>query len=141
MIESSAVAEILGGRAMSRRVKTMADLDRAVRSGLPKSALDHVLRAAAPPDERTRLRNCIVPRATYQRSRRLSPAHSATAERLARVTAMAQWVWEDEDKARQFLWRPHPELAGRRPVDVALTELGAREVEEVMERGIHGLPV
>jgi putative toxin-antitoxin system antitoxin component (TIGR02293 family) len=67
--------------------------------------------------------------------------HSAATERLARITALVQWVWADEKIAREFLWRPHSELNGRRPIEVALTELGAREVEEVIERGLHGLPV
>jgi putative toxin-antitoxin system antitoxin component (TIGR02293 family) len=52
-----------------------------------------------------------------------------------------QWVWEDDERAQRFLWTPHPELGGRRPIEVALTELGAREVEEVVQRGLHGLPV
>src|SRR5688572_6126339 len=142
MVGLREVAELLGGRGgLGRGVKTLADLDAAVHSGLPRSALDRVLAHAAPESERAKLRNRVIPRASYQRSRRLSPMHSATTERLARITALAQWVWEDEQKAQEFLWRPHPELSGRRPIEAALTELGAREVEEVIERGIHGLPV
>jgi putative toxin-antitoxin system antitoxin component (TIGR02293 family) len=142
MVEYQDVIELLGGRAaVGRGVKTLADLDAAVNAGLPRSALDHVLEMAAPLAERAKLRNRVIPRASYQRSRRLSAAYSATTERLARITAMARWVWEDDKKAREFLWRPHPELGGRRPIETALTELGAREVEEVLERGIHGLPV
>jgi putative toxin-antitoxin system antitoxin component (TIGR02293 family) len=142
MAEYREVVELLGGRsAVGRRVRTLADLDEAVSSGLPRTALDHVLEFAAPPAERARLRNRVVPRATYQRSRRLSAAHSAATERLARVASLARRVWEDDDKARDFLWRPHPELRGRLPIEAALTELGARQVEEVLQRGIHGLPV
>jgi putative toxin-antitoxin system antitoxin component (TIGR02293 family) len=142
MLEYQDVVELLGGRAaVGRGVKTVADLDAAISAGLPRSALDHLLEFAAPPAERAKLRNRVVPRASYQRSRRLSAAHSATTERLARVTAMARWVWEDDGKAREFLWRSHPELGGRRPIEAALTELGAREVEEILQRGIHGLPV
>lgn len=142
MVGPKEVVELLGGRTgLGRGVKTLADLDAVVHSGLPRSSLDRVLAHAAPESERAKLRNRVVPRASYQRSRRLSPVHSATTERLARITALAQWVWEDEQKAQEFLWRPHPELSGRRPIEAALTELGAREVEEVIERGIHGLPV
>jgi putative toxin-antitoxin system antitoxin component (TIGR02293 family) len=142
MVEYREVLELLGGRAaIGRSVKTLADLDAAINAGLPRSALDHVLEFAAPAAERTKLRNRVVPRASYQRSRRLSPMHSATTERLARIAAMARWIWEDDEKARAFLWRPHPELRGRRPIEAALTELGAREVEEVLQRGVHGLPV
>jgi len=142
MVGYQDVLALLGGRAaVGKGVKTVADLDAAVSAGLPRAALDHVVEYAAPPAERAKLRNRVVPRASYQRRRRLSAAHSAATERLARVAAMARWVWEDDQKARQFLWRTHPELRGRRPIDVALTELGAREVEEILARGIHGLPV
>lgn len=142
MIGHREVVELLGGqKSLGRRVQTLADLDAAVHAGLPRAALDHFLEFAAPPAERARLRNRIVPRASYQRLRRLNPTHSATTERLARIGAFVRWVWEDDEKAREFLWKPHPELGGRRPIEAALTELGAREVEEVIQRGLHGLPV
>jgi len=139
---TEAVVELLGGtRTVGPSVRTLADLDAAVRAGLPRTALDRVVEAAAPASERVWLRNRVVPRATYQRRRKLSPSHSATTERIARVTALANWVWEDEQKTQRFLWTPHAELAGRRPIEAALTEIGAREVEEVVQRGLHGLPV
>jgi putative toxin-antitoxin system antitoxin component (TIGR02293 family) len=139
---TDAVVELLGGaRTVGASVRTLADLDAVVRAGLPRTSLDRVVEAAAPPSERVWLRNRLVPRATYQRRRKLSPSHSATIERIARVTALVNWVWEDAVNARRFLWTPHPELGGRRPIEAALTELGAREVEEVLQRGLHGLPV
>ena len=142
MIGHREVVKLLGGpTAVGRAIRTLTDLDEAVHAGLPRTALDHVIEFAAPPAERAKLRNRVIPRASYQRSRRLSAAHSATTERLARIASLARRIWEDDDKAREFLWRPHPELKGRRPIEAALTELGAREVEEVLQRGIHGLPV
>jgi uncharacterized protein (DUF2384 family) len=50
-------------------------------------------------------------------------------------------VFGDDDDARAFLQRPHPELQGRRPVDAALTELGGRMVESVLDAMFFGLPV
>ena len=77
----------------------------------------------------------IVPEATYKRRReRLSPAESERTERLARVVAMAEDVWQDREQARRFLTTPHPEIGGKTPLDAALTELGARQAEEVMAR-------
>lgn len=84
----------------------------------------------------------IVPEATYKRRReRLSPSESVRTERMARVVAMAEYVWEDRDQARRFSTAPHAELGGRSPVDAAKTELGARQTEEVMARILYGLPV
>ena len=59
---------------------------------------------------------------------------------MARLYAMALSAFEDSDAAARFLTTPHDELEGRTPFDVALTEIGGREVEEVIERGLHGLP-
>ena len=88
----------------------------------------------------SRLRNKIVPRATYQRADRLSLQVSETTERLARLYALAMFAFQDADQAARFLANPHPELDDRLPCEVALTEVGGREVEEVIERGLHGLP-
>jgi putative toxin-antitoxin system antitoxin component (TIGR02293 family) len=86
------------------------------------------------------LRNKIVPRATYQRVDRFNLQVGETTERLARLYALALSVFENRAAAARFLMNPHPELDDRTPFDVALTEIGGREVEEVIERGLHGLP-
>jgi len=136
------IVHLLGGpKAVGRPVHTVADLDAAIQAGLPREALEHLMSTVAPEPERAKLRNRVVPRASYQRSKILSAAHSATTERLARITALVQSVWEDDVKAQRFLWTEHPELGNRKPIEVALTELGARQVEEVIQRGLHGLPV
>src|ERR1017187_4921836 len=71
---------------------------------------------------------------------RLSPAESERTERLARVVATAEDVWQDREQARRFLTTPHPEIGGKTPLDAAMTELGARQAEEVMARIVYGLP-
>ena len=53
---------------------------------------------------------------------------------------MAEDVWQDREQARRFLKTPHPEIRGKTPLDAALTELGARQAEEVMARIVYGLP-
>ena len=40
-----------------------------------------------------------------------------------------------------FMIRPHPELQNRTPGCTAVTESGAKAVEEIIQRGRHGLPV
>jgi uncharacterized protein (DUF2384 family) len=60
---------------------------------------------------------------------------------LARLYAMAHAIWQDAQATRRFLMTPHLELGGKTPLDAALTEVGGRRVEEVITRGLHGLPV
>jgi putative toxin-antitoxin system antitoxin component (TIGR02293 family) len=55
--------------------------------------------------------------------------------------AAAEYTWDDPDHARTWMNQPHSELAGRTPLSVATTELGARAVEEVLDKLFYGLPV
>jgi putative toxin-antitoxin system antitoxin component (TIGR02293 family) len=143
MLEPRSIGEVLGGhRALGKPAKSIMELSAAIERGLPKSTLrnvaQHVFSDAA---GQRALMYRIVPEATYKRRReRLSAAESARTERLARVVAMAEDVWQDREQARRFLTTPHAEIGGKTPLDAALTELGARQAEEVMARIVYGLP-
>lgn len=145
MIAAQQIVDVLGGAdALGNPVHNLTELDEVVAKGIPRTAFDALIdHLATGADEVTRvsLRYRIIPRATYQRSRRLNQQHSETAERLARIYAMARALWQDDRAAQRFLLLPHPELRGRSPLDAALTEIGGRQVEEIIERGMHGLPV
>jgi putative toxin-antitoxin system antitoxin component (TIGR02293 family) len=82
----------------------------------------------------------VVPAATYKRRHRLKLVESERTERLARVIALAEMLWDDEAEARRFLSTPHPELGRKKPIEAALTELGARQVEDIVNRALYGLP-
>lgn len=142
-IPAEQIADILGGRQVfGRRVRSMRELDDIVREGMPKPALDTfiALISATSHHVAIQLRNKIVPRATYQRVDRFNLQVSETTERMARLYALALSVFEDQAITTRFMMNAHPELDGKAPFDVALTEIGGREVEEIIERGLHGLP-
>ena len=46
----------------------------------------------------------------------------------------------DFDGAKVWLFGPLPGLAGHAPIDFAKTEVGAREVENLIGRLEHGIP-
>jgi putative toxin-antitoxin system antitoxin component (TIGR02293 family) len=51
-------------------------------------------------------------------------------------------IWKSEAAARGFLYRAHPLLAQRRPIDLVLeNEIGARLVEDVLGRLEYGSAV
>ena len=135
------VAEVLGGRAvLRRRVRTWPELERAVREGLPKKSLQLVAgRAVASGTPPSVLVYAVVPAATFKRRTRLSVEESERTERLARLVALADAVWDDPAEARAFLNRPHPLLDGDSPLTVAQSELGARRVERLLHDVEHGL--
>lgn len=117
-------------------------IKEAIVRGLPRDALQRVARAISPdPVAATKLVHAVVPKSSLSRRGTLTPAQGEQTERLARLFAYAQRVFGEADDARAFMHNPHPELQGRRPVDAALTELGGRAVERVLDALAYGLPV
>lgn len=141
MLQAHRIADVLGGKAvLGKDIRTLGELSHVVSAGLPKQALRRTAEHAAASGEAQRLVYSIVPEATYKRRKRLSSAESERTERLARVIAMAQSVWGEEAEARRWLHAIHPELDSRSPLEMALSELGARQVEELLARLEYGLP-
>lgn len=128
---------------LGRSVKDLNSLRRKVESGLPTKSIDHVLREIGNRSERAEIRNKIVPRSTLaRRGETLSPEESERLERVARVISLAEALWQsEEEQAWKFLNHRHPELGNEAPIDVALTEIGARQVEDLLARIEYGLPV
>ena len=83
----------------------------------------------------------IVSRATLQRRDRLEPAEGEQLVRVAAVLATAVDVWGHDEAASEFLTSPHPMLGGAVPVDLARSEIGARQVEHILLAMDLGLPV
>jgi putative toxin-antitoxin system antitoxin component (TIGR02293 family) len=142
MIRPGDIANVMGGKAiLGRTVRSIGELDRTVASGLPKRALRSTAeRIASQPAEARRVMYQVVPEATYKRRTRLSRLESERTERLARVIAAAEYVWDDREDAREWLLQAHPELGSRTPFESAFTELGARRVEELLDRLFYGIP-
>jgi putative toxin-antitoxin system antitoxin component (TIGR02293 family) len=141
MVEPNKVADVMGGTPiLGCEISSVEDLARAVLGGLPKLALRvTVKRASNGVKETSQLIYDIVPEATYKRRTRLTPAESERTERLARVIATAEFVWDDQDAAHRWLHAAHPELSGRTPLQCAMSELGARQVEELLDKIFYGL--
>lgn len=142
MIRPKNIADVMGGRAiLGRPVRSVHDLERTISRGLPKRALrltaERVYPAAG---DARRVMFRIVPEATFKRRTRLSPAEGERTERLARVIAAAEYTWNDQASAREWLTTPHPELSRRTPLESAMTELGARQVEDLLDRLFYGIP-
>ena len=131
---SKGIAKLLGIRAAPLTLPFLS----AVSAGLPVTALHRLARALAPRDRDFAFR--LVRRSTLARRRtRLTAKESVRLARLACAWDRALAVWRREDLARMFLFRAHPSLEGKRPVDVILSsEFGRPLVEDILGRLSHG---
>ena len=142
MLFPEKIAELMGGPAiLGKKIRSLSDLERSVSGGLPKSSLRHVVdRIYSEKGEARRALYLVVPEATFKRRTKLSAEESGKTERLARVIALAEHVWDDREEAREWLTKPHMELDGKTPMAAAMTELGARQGEELLNKLFFGLP-
>jgi putative toxin-antitoxin system antitoxin component (TIGR02293 family) len=112
-----------------------------LRAGLPVRELNDLQAALDVPLER------LVPllgisKATFHRRQaagRLDPAESDRVIRFARLMGRAVVVLESEANARRWLTSPQFGLGGAVPLDYAETEVGAREVEDLLGRIEYGV--
>jgi putative toxin-antitoxin system antitoxin component (TIGR02293 family) len=144
-MEPRAVLEVMGGpAAVHASVRGLADLRAEIARGLRLSALQKTAEHVFPdPAARKRFLHRVVPEGSYKRRARsgqLTPAESERTARIAHVVALAEYVWDDAEAAREFLTTPHPELGDRPPIEVAVDDFGARHVEEILHGILHGLP-
>jgi putative toxin-antitoxin system antitoxin component (TIGR02293 family) len=140
MIAPESIADILG---LEASIRSVSELEAAVSAGLPKHSLEN-LSSRLYLDRRiaSAYKFKIVPQATWKRrGKRLSVEESERTERLARVLAHAEYVWDDREQAREWMSKPHRELQESTPLDAARTELGARRVENLLDKLFYGLPV
>src|SRR5207244_10360328 len=70
---------------------------------------------------------------------KLGPVESDRVVRFARLMGRAIEVLESEENARQWLTSPQFGLGGAVPLDYAETEVGAREVEDLLGRIEYGV--
>lgn len=71
---------------------------------------------------------------------RLQPAESDRVLRASRLFARAQDLFDgDQEAARGWLKKPQRALGGAIPLEIAKTEVGAREVEQIIGRLEHGV--
>jgi putative toxin-antitoxin system antitoxin component (TIGR02293 family) len=82
----------------------------------------------------------LSPRSLQRRRRtgRLARYESDRLYRLARIVALANEFLGDHERAVHWLKRPNRALGGISPVAALDTELGARQVENILGRLAYG---
>lgn len=121
-------------------VRSDRDLAGLVERRLPASAVKALAQGGLSESEIYQL---IIPRRTLAhrvaRQESLSQEESDRAVRLARVTAFAEQVFGDTERAWRWLRKAKKQFAEKSPLEVSGTEAGARLVEELLYQIDDGL--
>jgi len=115
---------------------------RRVENGLPLQAFVRFQRVTGVSVGDLAEAVAIKPRTLARRKQqgRLEPEESDRLLRLSRIFGKALELFEgDAEAARQWLATPQRGLGGERPMVLAKTDLGAREVEALVDRLEHGV--
>jgi putative toxin-antitoxin system antitoxin component (TIGR02293 family) len=136
------LVSLLGGR---RAVRSGGqDLDKLrlrLRKGLPYDSVV-ALSKAYKIDLKGLAVVLAIPERTLARrkqDKRLRPDESDRLFRVARIAALAEEAFGAREKAARWLHRPNRALGNAIPLHHLDTELGAREVEDVLGRIAHGV--
>jgi putative toxin-antitoxin system antitoxin component (TIGR02293 family) len=131
----------LAKKTHSSKAKHPTELIRKIQKGLRFSELETLQNSIDLPFEQLAAKLAIS-RSTLQRRKaagRLSPDESDKVMRLSRLLEHATKVFGDVEKARAWLKHPQYGLGGAVPLDYAETEIGAREVDNLLGRIDYGV--
>ncbi|MEX2542496.1 MAG: antitoxin Xre/MbcA/ParS toxin-binding domain-containing protein [Trueperaceae bacterium] len=118
------------------------DLMEQAQRGLPAGAFDRFGRLIDVPREELAAAIHTTTRTISRRREAKKPLDRTSSERLVRLALLyrrASEVFGDEALARQWMQTPRATFGGRTPFQLASSEIGAQEVEDVLLRVEHGV--
>jgi putative toxin-antitoxin system antitoxin component (TIGR02293 family) len=128
-------------KAATAKAKHPTELIRKIQKGLRFSELETLQNTLHLPFEQLAAKLAIS-RSTLQRRKaagRLSPDESDKVIRFTRLLRQAADLFGSVEKGRAWLKFPQYGLGGAVPLDYAKTEVGAREVENLLGRIKYGV--
>ena len=137
---TSDIVRALGGPRLVP-ARSPSQLRALVRAGLPYAALSAVVAGfgLAAGEAGAILRIPERTLARRRKERKLSAEESDRLVRLARIAALAEDILGGREKAARWLSGGNRALGGRTPLSELDTDLGAEEVEAVLQRLAHGI--
>ncbi|MGH7831140.1 MAG: type II RES/Xre toxin-antitoxin system antitoxin [Candidatus Binatia bacterium] len=142
MSHTEALVEALGGRkVLKRRISTLDELRETVKKGLPYASLEALIGKFGLGREEAAAALHLPQRTIARRKKeqKLRVDESDRLLRLARVSAQAAATLGSEEKAAQWLRRPNRALGSLAPLELIDSDIGTRQVEDVLGRIEHGI--
>lgn len=143
MTAAEYVIDVLGGPKVfkGRTLPNATELRDRVRTGLPYQSLESIRERLnlSLPEAAIVLHIPLRTLARRRHGRKLDADESDRLYRLARIAGQAVAVLGTEEKAATWLRRANRALNGEVPLGLLDTDLGARQIEDVLGRIEHGV--
>ena len=143
MTAAEYVIDVLGGPKVfkGRTLPNATELRDRVRTGLPYQSLESIRDRLnlSLPEAAIVLHVPLRTLARRRHGRKLDADESDRLYRLARIAGQAVAVLGTEEKAATWLRRANRALNGEVPLGLLDTDLGARQIEDVLGRIEHGV--
>jgi putative toxin-antitoxin system antitoxin component (TIGR02293 family) len=136
----SVVHELGGEQTFGRALSSDHDLREAIREGFPPAVVEELMEASGLTLKELAGALDLSSRSLQRRRSggRLARYESDRLYRLARIVALANDSLGSQDRAVNWLKRPNRALGGLAPIAAIDTELGARQVENILGRIAYG---
>lgn len=144
MLAANTISEALGGpKVLGKKLTSNLDVVEIVQQGLPSKAVFYLQKTLGLPDDEYSA-TLGVSSKWLVRQRKTPKSHlgvdvSDRLFRVARLYTLAEEVLENQDAALRWLHRPQPGLNEQVPLELMRTEVGAKEVEELLYRIEYGM--
>lgn len=142
MLTAERIARTLGGeRVLKRKALTVEQLREQLRKGLPYTALETVASDFDITQEDIVFLLHLPARtlARRKKEKRLRADESDRLFRVGRIAALAEEVLGSRARAAKWLHRPNTAIGNAVPLHHLDTDLGARQVEDLLLRIAHGV--
>ena len=133
---------VLEGNFLGIKAKSTMQLVQAINDGFSFGTLERVRKETGLPMEQLAVSIGMSPRTLTRRKKekKLSAAESDRLVTVSRVLAQAVELFEgDKEKALRWFMQSNRALGKLTPLEMARTETGAREVENLIGRLEHGV--
>jgi putative toxin-antitoxin system antitoxin component (TIGR02293 family) len=136
------MVSLLGGRGLLRgRVRREADLERAVTTGLPAAVVRHLAESTGTTLKQMQDITAIDRSTLNRRIKQHARLKADESDRVARVARVAALAVEALGRAEGLRWLRDPNvvLGNRIPLEMLGTDVGVRQVEQIIGRIEHGV--
>jgi putative toxin-antitoxin system antitoxin component (TIGR02293 family) len=139
--QTKKVVNLLGGaKVFHRKLLDSNEMAEVLRAGFPFAAFQALVKAiAAKPVDLAEVLGMAERTLARRKGGKFKPIESDRLYRVAYITMLATETLGSLEKARDWLFAPNRALGGLTPISGLDTEIGQRQVEDILSRINYGI--